>query len=130
MPASKPPRRLDARKKLLSDMGGEMKHFYMVMGDFDFAGICDAPDDAVIARYVLQLGGLGFVRAKTLKAFSETAYQPREERLFRGGERARAGRIGKDRSQRDSRQSIASGEYASPPEAEAEMCVLMSTLQR
>ena len=28
-----------------------------------------------MARYVLQLGGLGFVRTKTLKAFPETAYR-------------------------------------------------------
>src|ERR1700733_839650 len=69
------PRRLDAAKKLLTDMGGEMKQFYMVMGDFDFVGICEAADDAVMARYVLQLGGLGFVRTKTLKAFPETAYR-------------------------------------------------------
>ena len=62
------PRRLDAAKKLLADMGGEMKQFYMVMGDFDFVAICEASDDAVMARYVLQLGGLGFVRTKTLKA--------------------------------------------------------------
>ena len=69
------PRRLDAAKQLLADMGGEMKHFYMVMGDFDFVGICEAPDDAVMARYVLQLGGLGFVRTKALKTFPETAYR-------------------------------------------------------
>jgi hypothetical protein len=25
-----------------------MKHFYMLMGDFDFVGICEASDDAVI----------------------------------------------------------------------------------
>ena len=31
--------------------------------------------DAVMARYVLLLGGLGFVRTKTLKAFPETAYR-------------------------------------------------------
>ena len=58
---------LDAAKKLLADMGGEMRQFYMVLGEFDFVGICEAPDDAVMARYVLQLGGLGFVRTKTLK---------------------------------------------------------------
>ena len=33
------PRRLDAARKLLEDMGGEMKQFYMMMGDFDFVGI-------------------------------------------------------------------------------------------
>ena len=34
------PRRLDAAKKLLADMGGEMKQFYLVMGQFDFVAIC------------------------------------------------------------------------------------------
>jgi uncharacterized protein with GYD domain len=55
--------------------GRASRQFYMVMGEFDFVGICEAPDDAVMARYVLQLGGLGFVRTKTLKAFPETAYR-------------------------------------------------------
>ena len=27
-----------------------MKQFYMVMGEFDFVAICEAPDDAVMAR--------------------------------------------------------------------------------
>ena len=36
--------------------------------------ICEVPDDAVMARFALQLGGLGFVRTKTLKAFPEAAY--------------------------------------------------------
>jgi uncharacterized protein with GYD domain len=48
---------------------------YMVMSEFDFVGICEAPDDAVMARYVLQLGGLGFVRTKTLNALPETVYR-------------------------------------------------------
>ena len=37
--AAEPPRRLDAAKKLLADIGGEMKQFYLVMGEFDFVGI-------------------------------------------------------------------------------------------
>ncbi len=69
------PRRLDAAKQLIAQMGGEMKQFYMVMGEFDFVGICEAPDDAVMARYALQLGELGFVRTQTLKAFPENAYR-------------------------------------------------------
>jgi uncharacterized protein with GYD domain len=47
----------------------------MVLGEFDFVRICEAPDDAVMARYVLQLGALGFVRTKTLKAFPQPAYR-------------------------------------------------------
>jgi hypothetical protein len=50
------PRQLDAAKKLLTDMGGEMKQSYMVIGDF--VGICEAPDDAVMARYFCSSGAL------------------------------------------------------------------------
>jgi hypothetical protein len=32
---------LDAAKKLAADMAGEMKQFYMVMGEFDFVAICE-----------------------------------------------------------------------------------------
>ena len=73
--AKNSPQRLDSSKKLLADMGGEMKQFYLVMGEFDFVAICEAPDDAVMARFALQVGGLGFVRTKTLKAFPESAYR-------------------------------------------------------
>ena len=68
-------RRLDAAKKLLKDMGGEYKHHFLTMGDYDFVGIYEAPDDAIAARFMLQVGQLGFVRAKTLKAFPEAAYR-------------------------------------------------------
>ena len=63
------PRRLDAAKKLLADMGGEMKQFYMVMGEFDFVGICEAPHHAVMARYVPQLGA----SASWRRSFAEMA---------------------------------------------------------
>jgi uncharacterized protein with GYD domain len=39
------------RQEALADAGGEMKQFYLVLGDCDFDGICEAPDDAVMARY-------------------------------------------------------------------------------
>ncbi|MET4447638.1 uncharacterized protein with GYD domain [Bradyrhizobium sp. GM2.2] len=69
------PRRLDAAKKALKDMSGEIKSFYLTMGDFDLVVILEAPDDAVAARFSLQLGMLGNVRTRTLKAFPEAAYR-------------------------------------------------------
>lgn len=69
------PRRLDTAKKALTDMGGELKSFYMTMGDCDLVIIYEAPDDAVAARFMLMLGMLGAVRTKTLKAFPEAAYR-------------------------------------------------------
>ena len=69
------PRRLDVAKKALKDMSGEIKSFYLTMGDYDMVVIFEAPDDAVAARFSLQLGMLGNVRTHTLKAFPEAAYR-------------------------------------------------------
>jgi uncharacterized protein with GYD domain len=69
------PRRLDTAKRLLKDMGGDFKSFFLTMGEYDFVGIYEAPDDAIAARFTLQLGSLGNVRTKTLKVFPEAAYR-------------------------------------------------------
>jgi uncharacterized protein with GYD domain len=69
------PRRLDAAKRALADMGGEFRSFYMTLGEYDLIAVYEAPDDAVAARFTLLLGALGMVRTKTLKAFPEAAYR-------------------------------------------------------
>jgi uncharacterized protein with GYD domain len=56
-------------------MSGEIKSFYLTMGDYDMVVILEAPDDAVAARFSLQLGMQGNVRTRTLKAFPEAAYR-------------------------------------------------------
>ncbi len=69
------PRRLDAAKQALQEMDGEFKSFYMTMGDYDIVAVYEAPDDAVAARFTLQMAQLGNIRTRTLKAFPETAYR-------------------------------------------------------
>ncbi len=69
------PRRLDAAKKALEEMGGSFRSFFMTMGDYDMVAVYEAPDDAVAARFTLQVGILGNVRTRTLKAFPEAAYR-------------------------------------------------------
>ena len=69
------PARLDTAKQALRDMGGDFKAFFMTMGKYDMVVICEAPDDAVLARFCLQLAMLGNVRTETLKAFPEAAYR-------------------------------------------------------
>ena len=73
--AKESPNRLDTAKRLLKDMGGEFKSFFLTMGDYDFVAVYEAPDDAVAARFTMQLGSLGSVRTKTMKAFPEDAYR-------------------------------------------------------
>ena len=69
------PQRLDSAKKMLQDMGGSVKSFFLTMGDYDIVAIYEAPDDAIAARFSIQLGQLGDVRTRTLKAFPEAAYR-------------------------------------------------------
>ncbi|MBL0935044.1 MAG: GYD domain-containing protein [Rhizobiaceae bacterium] len=69
------PKRLDAARKMLADMGGTFRDIWMTMGDYDLVAICEAPDDAIVARFALQMGKGGNVRTRTLKAFPEAAYR-------------------------------------------------------
>ncbi len=69
------PKRLDAAKKLLKDLGGELKAFYLTMGSYDIVAIAEAPSDEVIAKFALTVGSLGNVRTTTLKAFPEAEYR-------------------------------------------------------
>ena len=69
------PKRLDAAKKMLKEMGGEIKGFYLTMGEYDIVTICEAPDDEAMTRFFLALGSLGNVRTSTLRAFPEEEYR-------------------------------------------------------
>ncbi len=69
------PKRLDAAKKLLKDLGGELKAFYLTMGSYDIVTIAEAPSDEVIAKFALAAASQGNVRTTTLKAFPEAEYR-------------------------------------------------------
>jgi uncharacterized protein with GYD domain len=69
------PKRVDAAKKIMEEMGGQFRSVYMMMGAYDLLMIYDAPDDAVAARFTLMLGKLGTVRTTSLKAFPEEAFR-------------------------------------------------------
>ena len=69
------PDRLESAKHLYRELGGELKAFYLVMGQYDAVVISEAPDDETIARIYLAAGALGAIRSETLRAFTETEYQ-------------------------------------------------------
>lgn len=69
------PKRLDAAKKTLKDMGGELKSFYMTQGSFDAVLIFEVPGDEVAAKFLLKVGSAGNIRTTTLKAYPEADYR-------------------------------------------------------
>ena len=66
-------KRIDAARRELAEMGGQIRTILMTMGAHDLVAIFEAPDDAVSARFTLMLGKLGNVRTTSMKAFPEEA---------------------------------------------------------
>jgi uncharacterized protein with GYD domain len=69
------PKRLDAFKGALRKAGGEIKSFYLTMGQYDIVAAYELPDDETAARLALNLGSLGNIRTETLRAFTEDEYR-------------------------------------------------------
>ncbi len=69
------PKRLDAGKKLLKELGGELKQFYLTLGPYDIVIVLEAPSDDVVAKFALALGAQGNVRTTHLRAFPEAEYR-------------------------------------------------------
>jgi uncharacterized protein with GYD domain len=73
--AKESPGRADKARELARSVGANMEQLYLVMGDHDFVCVLEAPDDAVVATFVVKLAMGGNVRTKTLKAFTEDEYR-------------------------------------------------------
>ncbi len=69
------PRRLDEAKAAFKAMGGELKHWYLVMGPYDAVVISEFPDDETARRVDLAVAALGSVRSEGYRAFTEEEYR-------------------------------------------------------
>jgi uncharacterized protein with GYD domain len=69
------PKRVDAAKKAVKDIGGDVKAFYMLQGSYDAVLILEAPNDEALAKFLLKIGSLGNVRTTTLRAHPEAEYR-------------------------------------------------------
>ena len=75
------PRRADAARQALRDMGGEMKELHLTMGAYDLVVVAEAPSDEVMAKFALTVGSQGNIRTTTLRAISEAEYRSIVESL-------------------------------------------------
>jgi uncharacterized protein with GYD domain len=69
------PKRVDAAKKSVKDLGGDVKSFYMLQGSYDAVLIIEMPNDETLAKFLLTIGTLGNVRTTTMRAYPETEYR-------------------------------------------------------
>ncbi len=69
------PGRVDAARKAFRSLGAELKALYLVMGQYDFVALIEAPDDTTAAKASLALGSKGNVSSETLRAFTEDEFR-------------------------------------------------------
>jgi len=64
-------RRAEAARKAAEKLGGKLELYY-TLGEYDMVGIGEAPSDEAEMQLLMQIGALGNVRTKTLKAWTES----------------------------------------------------------
>lgn len=65
-------RRLHNAEQTFASMGATLREVFLVMGQYDYVVIADAPDDETIARISLAIAGQGNVRTQTFRAFDRS----------------------------------------------------------
>lgn len=68
------PERIEKGIKAWEAIGGKMVAFYATMGEYDYVGIGEAPNDEVAMTFMLAQVSLGNVKTTTMKAFSTEAF--------------------------------------------------------
>ena len=69
------PKRLDATKRALQKLGGQLKSFYLTQGSFDGVLIFELPNEEALTNFLLTTGAAGNVRTTTVRAFTEEEYR-------------------------------------------------------
>ncbi len=65
-------RRLQNADQTFAQMGAKLREVYLLMGQYDYVVIADAPDDQTMARIALAVAGQGNVRTQTFRAFDRS----------------------------------------------------------
>ncbi len=69
------PDRIEASISSLEALGGKINGFYATLGEYDYIACVEAPNEAVVMRFLLGLGAAGDVRTTTLKALSRAEFE-------------------------------------------------------
>jgi len=65
-------RRLQNAEQTFAQMGAQLREVYLLMGQYDYVVVADAPDDETMARISLAVAGQGNVRTQTFRAFDRS----------------------------------------------------------
>ncbi|MFC6990018.1 GYD domain-containing protein [Haloplanus sp. GCM10025708] len=69
------PERLERAEDVVESMGGELKEFYLTMGQYDAVVVMEFPDAESAAQAAITIGEAGAIETETLTAFPEDEYR-------------------------------------------------------
>lgn len=69
------PARLDSAKDAYRKAGGQLKAFYLTMGQYDMIAVAELPSDEIAAELALSFAAVGNIRSETYRAFTEPEYR-------------------------------------------------------
>ncbi len=64
------PKRIEDGIKQWEAAGGKMLGFYAILGEYDYIGIVEHPDEKAATTFILGLNAIGNVKTTTLRAFT------------------------------------------------------------
>ena len=67
------PERIEAGIKSLEALGGKVAGFYATLGEYDYIACVEAPNEAIVMRFLLAFGAAGDVRAGSTKQAASAA---------------------------------------------------------
>ncbi len=69
------PARIDTAREVMHALGARLVCWYVLMGQYDFLSIVEAPSEEVMARLALAIGAHGNIRTQTVRAFTEDEFR-------------------------------------------------------
>ena len=69
------PDRIEASMKSFETLGGKVNGFYATLGEYDYVACVEAPNEAIVMRFLLAFGAAGDVRTTTMKALARAEFE-------------------------------------------------------
>jgi uncharacterized protein with GYD domain len=75
------PDRVEASIKSLEALEGKVVGFYATLGEYDYVACVEAPNEAIVMRFLLAFGAAGDVRTTTMKALPRAEFEEIAQKL-------------------------------------------------
>ena len=69
------PDHIEASIRSLEALDGKVVGFYATLGEYDYVACVEAPNEAIVMRFLLAFGAAGDVRTTTMKALSRNEFE-------------------------------------------------------